>query len=305
MTLVLNSMIYVRPHQNFFNGYGNVYQSESGKTNNRLSGIIRMIEHLWLIPLGFASGLLGSMTGLGGGIITVPVMVFLGFPHTLAASNSLLATLSNAIASTLSYSRQKRIEYKLGLKLGLLSLPGTVVGAWVTSDVASQNFQLLFGIVLVVAATYLILKPRILKEKHDTRSQKQLYSFPRLMIVFLAGVSFFAGMTSSFFGIGGGIVFVPMMVAGLGMTIKRAAPTSQMILLFASLSGITVHGLLGNPDLLQASFMATGAFIGGLTGARLSIEARERNLRILTFGVILLASVKMFYDSLVADPQSS
>lgn len=264
-----------------------------------------MIEHLWLIPLGFASGLLGSMTGLGGGIITVPVMVFLGFPHTLAASNSLLATFSNAVASTISYSRQKRIEYALGLKLGLLSLPGTVVGAWVTSDVAHHNFQFLFGLVLVVSAAYLLLKPRLTKDSGEGTSggKNPLYSFPGLMIVFLAGVSFFAGMTSSFFGIGGGIIFVPLMVAGLGMSIKRAAPTSQMILLFASLSGITVHGFLGNPDLLQASFMAIGAFAGGITGARLSIEAKERNLRLLTFGVILAASAKMFYDSTAETPE--
>lgn len=262
-----------------------------------------MLEHLWLIPLGFAAGLLGSMTGLGGGIITVPVMVFLGFPHTLAASNSLLATLSNAVASTISYSRQKRIEYRFALKLGLLSLPGTVVGAWVTSDVALYNFQILFGAVLVVSALYLMLRPRIVRDRNgaDGDRQHKLYTFPGFMIVILAGVSFFAGLTSSFFGIGGGIVFVPMMVAGLGMSIKRAAPTSQMVLLFVSFSGITVHGMLGNPDLLQAAFMALGAFIGGLAGAHLSMEARERNLRILTFGVILVAAVKMFYDAIVSD----
>ncbi len=64
-----------------------------------------MIDHLWLIPLGFAAGVLGSMIGLGGGIIVVPVLTFLGFSPTAAASNSLFAALSNAIASTISYSR--------------------------------------------------------------------------------------------------------------------------------------------------------------------------------------------------------
>ena len=52
-----------------------------------------MIENLWLIPLGFAAGVLGSIIGLGGGIIAVPVMTFAGFPPTLAASNSLFAAL--------------------------------------------------------------------------------------------------------------------------------------------------------------------------------------------------------------------
>lgn len=264
-----------------------------------------MIEHLWFIALGFVAGLLGSMTGLGGGIITVPVMVFLGFPHTLAASSSLFATFSNAVASAISYSRQKRIEYKLALKLGLLSLPGTVVGALVTVDVALQSFQFLFGVVLVASAVYLMLRPRLGKRQDLNNGSGPLYSFSGFMIIFLAGVSFFAGLTSSFFGIGGGIVFVPLMVAGLGMSIKRAAPTSQTILIFASFSGLIVHGLLGHPDLLLAAFLAAGAFIGGITGARISIEAGEKNLRILTFGMILAASAKMFYDSVAQDDITS
>ena len=65
-----------------------------------------MIENLWLIPLGFATGILGSIIGLGGAIIAVPVMTFAGFPPTLAASNSLFAVFTNAVASTSIYAKQ-------------------------------------------------------------------------------------------------------------------------------------------------------------------------------------------------------
>ncbi|MFB5605868.1 MAG: sulfite exporter TauE/SafE family protein, partial [Nitrosarchaeum sp.] len=106
-----------------------------------------MIDQLWLIGLGFVAGILGSMIGLGGGIVVVPVLTFFGFPPTLAASNSLFAAFSNAIGSTLSYSRQKRIDYSLGLKLGLLSVPGTVLGAYISSDVTPGIFKILFGLV--------------------------------------------------------------------------------------------------------------------------------------------------------------
>lgn len=68
-----------------------------------------MIDQLWLVILGFAAGVLGSMIGLGGGIIIVPILTFLGFPPTAAASNSLFGALSNAIASTISYSKQKEL----------------------------------------------------------------------------------------------------------------------------------------------------------------------------------------------------
>ena len=111
-----------------------------------------MIDNLWLIPLGFVAGVLGSMVGLGGGIIVVPVLTFLGFSPTAAASNSLFAALSNAIASTISYSRQKRIEYSLGIKLGLLTIPGTIIGAVISTDVAPDIFKILFAFVLISSA---------------------------------------------------------------------------------------------------------------------------------------------------------
>ena len=229
------------------------------------------------------------MIGLGGGIIVVPVLTFLGFPPTAAASNSLFAALSNAAASTISYSRQKRIEYSLGFKLGLLSVPGTVLGAVVSTDVAPDIFKILFGFVLIASSVYIFLRKKI--ETGGKTISKQ-------MIIFAIGASFFAGIISSFFGIGGGIIFVPLMVVGMGMAMKKAAATSQMILLFASLSGVIVHSLLGHPDFLQSGLLAVGSFLGGLVGARLSIDIKERYLQILISAVILIAAAKLFIDSL-------
>ena len=247
-----------------------------------------MIDQLWLIPLGFAAGILGSMIGLGGGIIVVPVLTFFGFSPTLAASNSLFAAFSNAVGSTVSYSRQKRIDYSLGLKLGLLTIPGTVLGAYISSDVTPGIFKILFGIVLVSSAVYIFLRKKIeTKEKNLTK----------LMIVFVIAASFFAGIISSFFGIGGGIIFVPLMVVGIGMTMKKAAPTSQFILLFASLSGIITHSMLGHPDFLQAGLLAAGAFVGGIIGARISLDIKERSLQILVSAIIIIAAIKLFFDS--------
>ena len=251
-----------------------------------------MIDQLWLILLGFAAGVLGSMIGVGGGIIVVPALTFLGFPPTVAASNSLFAALSNSIASTISYSRQKRIEFSLGLKLGLLTIPGTVLGAIISTDDSPDLFKFLFGFVLIASAAYIFLRKKI-EDKEKILSKQ--------MMVFAIGASFFAGIISSFFGVGGGIIFVPLMVVGMGMTMKRAAPTSQLILLFASLSGVIVHSILGHPDFLQAGFLAIGAFIGGLIGARLSIDIKERYLQILISVVIVIAAGKLFIDSLMGN----
>lgn len=247
-----------------------------------------MIDQIWFIPLGFAAGVLGSMLGLGGGIIVVPVLTFLGFSPTASASNSLFAALSNSIASTISYSKQKRIVFSLGLKLGLISIPGTILGAIMSTDVTPGIFKILFGLILIASAAYLFLRKKI-RDKEKTLSIQMMF--------FVIGASFFAGIISAFFGIGGGIIFVPLMVVAIGMTMKKAAPTSQLILLFSSLSGIIVHSFLGHPDFIQAGFLAIGSFFGGIVGARLSIDIKERYLQILVSIVILIAAAKLFFDS--------
>ena len=248
-----------------------------------------MLEELWLIPVGFVAGVLGSMIGLGGGIIVVPVLTFAGFGPSLAVSNSLFAAFSNAAASTISYSRQKRIEYSIGLKLGLLAIPGTVLGALISSDVAPGVFKILFGLVLISCSIYIFLRKKI-----ETKEQ----NYSKQIMILAIGGSFFAGIISSFFGIGGGIIFVPLMVVAMGMGMKNAAPTSQFILLFVSFSGLVTHSFLGHPDFYQALLLSAGAFAGGLIGARLSLEIKERSLQILVSVVIIAAAIKLFIDSL-------
>lgn len=247
-----------------------------------------MIEYLWLVPLGFVAGVLGSMIGLGGGFIIVPILTFFGFPPTRAASDSLFAAFFNAVASTTSYAKQRRIVYSAGIRLALFSIPGTILGAYISDEISSSTFKLLFGVILVASSMYIYSKRKIEPKDYNLSKQLMLLSI---------GSSFFAGVISSLFGIGGGTVFVPLMVIVIGLSMKLAAPTSQFILLFVAMSGIISHSLLGHADYAQAGFLSAGAFVGGIVGSRLSIRVDEGKLKILVAIVLVVASVKLFLDS--------
>lgn len=247
-----------------------------------------MFENLWLIPLGFVAGVIGSIIGLGGGIVIVPVLTILGIPHTMASSSSLFTAFSNSVASTASYAKQKRIDYKNGLRLGLFSIPGTILGAILSGQATPDAFKVLFGIVLVASCYYLFVK-RALESRQSVISAK--------MLVISSGISFFAGILSSFFGIGGGVVFVPLMIVGLGLAVKNATATSQLILMFSSASGMITHALLGHAQFEYAALLSVGAFAGGLVGARLSLEIKENKIRLLIVVAILAAATKLFLDA--------
>jgi len=215
-----------------------------------------------------------------------------GNPRNVNTGTTIIPPPRPIIEPNIPAAKPKRIKYLLGLKLGLLTIPGTVLGAVISTDVTPEIFKMLFGLVLIVSAAYIFLRKKI-ETKEKTLSKQ--------MMVFAVGASFFAGIISSFFGIGGGIIFLPLMVVGMGMAMKKAAPTSQLILLFASLSGVITHSILGHPDFIQAGFLAIGSFIGGLIGARLSLDVKERYLQILVSVVILIAAAKLFFDSVSDD----
>lgn len=247
-----------------------------------------MFESLWLIPLGFVAGVIGSIIGLGGGIVVVPVLTFLGVPHTISSSSSLFAAFSNSVASTISYSKQKRIDYRTGLRLGLMSIPGTILGAIISAQATSVLFKISFAIVLIASCYYLFIKKNL-----DTNQS----NLSKKMLVVSSVISFFAGILSSFFGIGGGIIFVPLMILGLGLLIKNATATSQLILMFSSVSGMIAHTLLGHADFEYALLLSIGAFAGGLLGARLSLDIKENRLRLLIVAVIMAAAIKLILDA--------
>ena len=210
------------------------------------------------------------------------------FSHIGSKQQPICRVFSNSVASTAMYAKQKRIELSLGWKLGLMAVPGTILGAFVSSEISPDIFKILFAFVLISSASYIFLKRKIEEKPIDVS---------RLLLVFSAGASFFAGIISSLFGIGGGLIFVPLMVVALGISMKRAAPTSQFILMFASFSGLIMHSMLGHPDYYQALLLSIGAFAGGILGARLSLEIKENKLKVLVIIVLVAAAIKLIIDS--------
>jgi uncharacterized membrane protein YfcA len=242
-----------------------------------------------LAAVGLAAGTLGSMLGVGGGIIMVPALTFLNLSPTQAASTSLIAVMSTSISSTIEYSRQKRIDYTLGLEMAACAIPGGVFGAVLSEYLLEDTFKLYFGILLILTGVYILYKNSLLK---DHRVKK--HSLPLRVAVFAA--SFGAGIISSLFGVGGGIIFVPAMLLVLGLTMHRAAPTSQLTLMMTAVAGVFTHSALGHPDYLQAVVLSAGAFVGAQIGARLSRMTKEMLLQRLLAVILMTIAILFIFD---------
>ena len=97
---------------------------------------------------------------------------------------------------------------------------------------------------------------------------------------------------------GGGIVFVPTMLLVLGLTMHRAAPTSQLTLMMTAIAGVFTHSALGHPDYLQAVVLSAGAFVGAQIGARLSRMTKEMLLQRLLAVILMTVAIIFILDGL-------
>jgi uncharacterized membrane protein YfcA len=242
-----------------------------------------------LVAVGLGAGALGSMIGVGGGIMMVPALAFLGMPPTQIASTSLFAVTSTSVSSTIAYSRQKRIDCRLGAEMAAFAIPGAVIGALLSGQLTEQDFRLYFGILLSLVGLYVAFRNSILKEKGE-----QKRSAGRRVATY--AITFAAGIISSLFGVGGGIIFVPAMLLVLGMAMQKAAPTSQLTLMMTALVGVFTHSALGHPDYVYAIALSAGAFAGAQLGAKWSKKAKEILLQRMLGVVLIAVAGKFIFD---------
>ncbi|MDD4587813.1 MAG: sulfite exporter TauE/SafE family protein [Heliobacteriaceae bacterium] len=240
------------------------------------------MEYVLLITIGLIAGALGSLIGVGGGFIVIPVLL-LGFayPHTWAAATSLAFIFFNSLASSLNYAGQKRIDFRTGVPFALSTIPGAWLGASLTPYLNAATFNTVFGLLLIMISLFMFFRPegsirdrspawlgkKITRRFTDARGVDYEYSFS-LNLGLL--ISFGVGFLSSILGIGGGIVHIPAMTMLLGIPPHIATATSMFILTISTFVGATAHLVQGNVQLIPALFLAIGAVTGAQIGTRLA-----------------------------------
>jgi uncharacterized membrane protein YfcA len=245
-----------------------------------------LLTAVLLVGLGVVVGAFGTIIGVGGGFILVPVLL-LAYPDddpAIITSISLAVVFFNASSGSLGYARLRRIDYRTGLTFALATIPGAIVGAAATNWVPRQGFDLTFGLLLIALSIYIAfragatsdrklasLRPNAQRTLTDSAGTTYGYSFNRELGI---TISFLVGFIASFLGVGGGIIHVPVMVSLLSFPAHVATATSHFILVFTALTGTAVHIVDGSLAEGWARMvpLAVGVVAGAQIGARLSVR---------------------------------
>jgi uncharacterized membrane protein YfcA len=261
---------------------------------------------LWTYPLltliGIAVATYGTLVGAGGGILIVPTLLLL-YPYESAntiASISLAVLFFSSASGTMAYGQMHRIDYRAGLLFAAAAVPAGFVGAFATSLLSRQAFDLAFSALILALATFIFLRPTPQHLDHQAKRRETIhhlvdfkgnafiYAFSNRLGALL---SFAIGLVASMLGIGGGPFYVTMLVYPLHFPLHIATATTQFMLMIIGLSWSAAHLIAGGfgHGLFRTIFLGVGVLVGAQFGARLSQRFTGTSIsRVMAIGLVLI-----------------
>lgn len=229
--------------------------------------------------------------GAGGGILAVPVLVYLlgQEPHA-AATSSLVVVGLTALAGLPHRVRTRHVDWRTGLTFGALTMVGAVGGSRLSTLVPGDVLMVLFGLLLAGVAV-VMLRSGVAERRAAPITGAPAHEPPpgrRRPYWTVVVAALVTGVLTGFFGVGGGFAVVPVLVLLLAVPIRVASGTSLVVLILASASGLVAREMGGLPpvDWPVTLAFAAASMVGGAAGGPLAGRVRSSTLTV-AFGVLL------------------
>jgi uncharacterized protein len=255
------------------------------------------------------AGFLGSLTGLGGGVVVTPVLtILLGVDLHYAIGASLVSVIATSSGAAAAYVKEGYSNIRAGMFLEIATTLGAVAGAHLTAVVPASALAVLFGVVLLYSAWHSFRARRDAPELPPDPLARRLrldgsYPGPAGVIRYhvarvKAGFSlmFGAGVLSGLLGIGSGAVKVIAMDQLMGIPFKVSTTTSNFMIGVTAAASAGVYLSRGYVDPGLAMPVMLGVLAGSMLGARFLMHTRTRALRMVFAAVIGLLAVEMIYN---------
>jgi uncharacterized membrane protein YfcA len=256
-----------------------------------------MPEFFFMALGGMLAGLLGSVLGLGGGILIIPMLTLVfEIPIREAIGTSLVCVIATSSGAASLYVKRHLCDIRLGMTLELATTLGAIAGGVVAGMIKPQILSFLFSALLIYTAWSMLRKKDEMKSTNNLNQEDGSYRMTHLPLGM--GASFFAGNVSGLLGVGGGVVKVPVMYLLMRVPLKTAVATSNFMIGVTASAGAFVYFSRGEVDPLVAGSTMLGAFLGATCGSRLLSKIKAEYLKKAFVIILLYLSLEMFFKAL-------
>ncbi len=275
---------------------------------------------LWLAlaGIGVGVGVVTGLFGVGGGFLVVPLLyVLLGVPYELAIGSSLCFIVGTSAAGLPGHRRAGNVDRKTVLLLAAGSMAGAILGD-VVQDVLVEHvaggdiavfdrIMTSLFIVLLLLTAGLVFRDRpersgglapLQRFRLGPRVDLKDVHLPGVSLPGLVGIGLGVGVVTGLFGVGGGVLFVPVLLLIVGLNAHKAVGTSLGVVLLASMTAVVKKGYAGEVNLPIAMALLVGSSVGVQLGVWLCLRLHAQRLQRAFALVVLLAAVMMIVDLL-------
>lgn len=248
---------------------------------------------LWLTLAGggLVSGILAGLLGIGGGVILVPLLVTLGYAPIQAVATSSLAILITSISGSLQNLRMGYFDWKRVLFLGLPAAITAQLGAYLAGKILPYILLALFGVLLLTNIYLVQLRKRLTTQGTVTNAPR---INPTLSKLFTGST---AGILAGLFGVGGGVIMVPLQMLLLGEPIKVAIQTSLGVIVITAVSACIGHAIEGNVLFIPGLLLGGGGLLGAQISTRVLPRLSDRVVSLIFTIFLGLLSIYMFWQA--------
>ena len=270
-----------------------------------------MLVGFWLITGGIGAGFFGSLLGLGGGTLIVPLLTLVfNLPLLTAVGVSLVCVIVTSGASAGVFLERHVANLRLGMTLELFTAIGALLGGFAAFLLPEKALEILFAVLLTYTSITMFRRGRaaggpeeetvVDEDAAEERPGDQFFDatlsgadYRVKRIPAGAAGSVGAGVVSALLGIGGGIVKVPVMHLVMGVPLRVATATSNLMMGITASAGAIIYLSRGLIDPFVASPTALGVFVGASIGSRIAHRIDVRILRGLFVAILLYTAFQM------------
>jgi uncharacterized membrane protein YfcA len=277
---------------------------------------LQFVILLFLISIG--AGVLGSLLGLGGGIIVIPALTLLfGIDIRYAIGASIVSVIATSSGAAAAYVRERMTNMRVAMVLEIATTLGALSGAFLAGQLGGRWLYIIFGLVMGYSSLMMFRKRNAAANEEITKASPwadylRLHSsyydeslgreIPYRVVSTRIGlgVMYIAGLISGLLGIGSGALKVPAMDLAMHLPIKVSTATSNFMIGVTAAASAGVYFMRGDIDPFVAAPVATGVLIGATAGSRLLGKLQSSTIRVVFVAVLLWVSAEMLFKGIRA-----
>lgn len=244
---------------------------------------------MWrLLPIGMATGALSGLLGVGGGVVMVPALVWVGYRRHKANAISLAVILVIALSGMVGFALSSAVDFPVGLAMGLGGVAGATGGARWAAKLSNRALARIFGILLLVTGVQMLFG--------GPGSAISSIASPWTLLIGLA-IGAFAGIVSGLAGVGGGVIMVPAMVFLLGLGQHIAEGTSLLAICFTAAAATRVNVGSGFVEWRSVALVALGGVVTAPAAALFAQKIPADTLGRIFAAWLLLIAIRTLVTS--------